>query len=154
MDIYRHSLSIPLLSEFLNCGKIKETLTLPPKEPLMSAPAGLYNIVADQGSTLSRIIYYKDPAKKPILFNGYKARMQVRPSVDSDTVILSLTTENGRIELGDTDGSIALYIPDTVMVGIPEGIYVYDLELIAPSADLFVYKILQGNFAVRSEVTR
>ncbi len=120
----------------------------------MSAPAGLYNIVADQGSTLSRIVYYKDPAKKPILFNGYTARMQVRPSVDSDTVILSLTTENGRIELGDTDGSIALYIDDVTMMSIPEGIYVYDLELVAPSSNLFVYKILQGNFAVRSEVTR
>lgn len=120
----------------------------------MSAPAGLYNIVADQGSTLSRIIYYKDPAKKPIKFNGYTARMQVRPSVDSDTVILSLTTENGRIELGATDGSISLYVDDATMITIPEGIYVYDLELIAPSADLFVYKILQGNFAVRSEVTR
>jgi len=120
----------------------------------MSAPAGLYNIVADQGSTLSRIIYYKDPAKKPILFSGYTARMQVRPSVDSDTVVLSLTTENGRIELGDTDGSIALYIDDVTMMSIPEGIYVYDLELVAPSSNLFVYKILQGNFAVRSEVTR
>lgn len=120
----------------------------------MSAPAGLYNIVADQGSTLSRIIYYKDPAKKPILFNGYKARMQVRPNYESSSVILELTTENGRIELGATDGSIALYVDDVTMITIPEGIYVYDLELIAPSADLFVYKILQGNFAVRSEVTR
>ncbi len=120
----------------------------------MSAPAGLYNIVADQGSTLSRIVYYKDPAKKPILFSGYTARMQVRPSYDSSNVILELTTENGGIELGQTDGSIALYVDDVVMVTIPEGIYVYDLELIAPSADLFVYKILQGNFAVRSEVTR
>lgn len=120
----------------------------------MSAPAGLYNIVADQGSTLSRIIYYKDPAKKPILFNGYTARMQVRPSFESSEIILELTTENNGIELGQTDGSIALYVDDSVMVTIPEGIYVYDIELIAPSAHLFVYKILQGNFAVRSEVTR
>lgn len=131
----------------------RDSKSLPERVP-MSAPAGLYNIVADQGSTLSRIIYYKDPAKKPIKFNGYTARMQVRPSIDSDTVILSLTTENGRIELGATDGSISLYVDDVTMISIPEGIYVYDLELIAPSADLFVYKILQGNFAVRSEVTR
>ena len=80
--------------------------------------------------------------------------MQVRPSVDSSNVILEMTTENGGIELGATDGSISLYAEDTIMIDIPEGIYVYDLELIAPSADLFVYKILQGNFAVRSEVTR
>jgi hypothetical protein len=120
----------------------------------MTSPAGLYNIVADQGSTLSRVIYYKDPAKKPILFNGYTARMQVRPTYASSSVILELTTENGGIELGATDGSIVLYVSDEVMVGIPEAIYVYDLEIVGPSADIFVYKILQGNFAVRSEVTR
>lgn len=120
----------------------------------MSTAAGLYNIVADQGSTLSRVIYYKDPAKKPILFNGYTARMQVRASYDSLDAILELTTENGGIELGASDGSIALFVDDVVMASIQEGIYVYDLELVAPSADLFVYKILQGNFAVRSEVTR
>jgi hypothetical protein len=120
----------------------------------MSAPAGQYNIVADQGSTLSRVIYYKDPAKVPIKFTGYTARMQVRPNQSSQTILLDLTTENGGIELGATDGSIALYVSDDDMILVPEGIYVYDLELVAPSADLFVYKILQGNFAVRSEVTR
>lgn len=119
----------------------------------MSAPAGQYNIVADQGSTLSRIIYYKDPANVPIKFGGYTARMQVRPSIASSTVLLELTTENGGIELGDTDGSIALYIDDTVMAGVPEGLYKYDFELIAPTSSLYVYKLLQGNFAVRSEVT-
>jgi hypothetical protein len=119
----------------------------------MSAPAGQYNIVADQGSTLSRVIYYRDPAKVPIKFTGYTARMQVRPSNTSEIILLEMTTENGGIELGATDGSIALYVDDVVMAGIPEGIYVYDLELLAPSADLYIYKILQGNFAVRSEVT-
>ncbi len=80
--------------------------------------------------------------------------MQVRPTYESSEVLLELTTENGGIELGDTDGSIELYISDDTMITVAEGIYVYDLELIAPSANLFVYKILQGNFAVRSEVTR
>jgi len=119
----------------------------------MSAPAGQYNLVADQGSTMTRVIYYKDPANKPIAFTGYKARMQVRPTVTSSTVTLELTTENGGIELGDTDGSIYLYVDDTITAQLNEGLYKYDLELIAPSEDLYVYKLLQGNFAVRSEVT-
>lgn len=119
----------------------------------MSAPAGQYNIVADQGSTFSRIIYYKDPANKPIKFGGYTARMQVRATEASSAVILELTTENGGIDLGDTDGSISLYIDDAVTAQLQEGIYRYDLELVAPTSDLYVYKLLQGNFAVRSEVT-
>ena len=80
--------------------------------------------------------------------------MQVRDNTPGEEILLELTTENGGIELGATDGSIALYVSDDIMITVPEGIYLYDLELVAPSADLFVYKILQGNFAVRSEVTR
>lgn len=119
----------------------------------MSAPAGLYNIVADQGSTLSRTILWKDPAKKPILLSGYTARMKVRPLSSSDA-ILSLTTENGGIALGDTNGQINIYVSDEVMATIPEGKYLYDLEMVAPSSNLYVYKLVQGNFVVRPEVTR
>lgn len=120
----------------------------------MSAPAGLYNIVADQGSTLSRTILWRDPAKKPILLNGYKARMKVRTTASSPEVILELTTENGRISLGATNGNIVLTVPDEVMASIPSDKYVYDLELLAPSSDIYIYKLLYGNFVVRPEVTR
>lgn len=120
----------------------------------MSAPAGLYNIVADQGSTLSRTVIWRDPAKKPILFAGYTARMKVRVAPPASTVILTLTTENGGITLGETNGQINLYVTDETMATIPEGKYLYDLELVAPSSNLYVYKILHGNFVVRPEVTR
>jgi hypothetical protein len=80
--------------------------------------------------------------------------MQVRPTVDSETVVLELTTENGGINLGATNGNINIYVPDEVMQTIAEDMYVYDLELVAPSSNLYVYKILYGNFVVRSEVTR
>jgi hypothetical protein len=119
----------------------------------MSAPAGLYNIVADQGSTFSRTVVWKDPAKKPILLRGYTARMKVR-AITGLNVLLELTTENGGISLGDTDGQINLYITDEVMETIPEGRHLYDLELVAPSSNKYVYKILRGNFVVRTEVTR
>lgn len=120
----------------------------------MSAPAGLFNLVADQGSTFSRTIVWRDPAKKPILLGGYTARMQIRPSTSSSTVIKQLTTENGGITLGATNGQIVLYISDEDMANIDEDKYVYDLELLGPTANTYVYKILYGNFVVRSEVTR
>lgn len=120
----------------------------------MSAPAGLFNLVADQGSTFSRTIVWRDPAKKPILLGGYTARMQIRPSTSSSTVIKQLTTENGGITLGASNGQIVLYISDEDMANIDEDKYVYDLELLGPTANTYVYKILYGNFVVRSEVTR
>jgi len=120
----------------------------------MSTPAGLYNIIADQGSTFSRTIVWRDPAKKPILMEGYKARMHVRTSVDATDTVLVLTTENGRIDLHRTNGNITLTVNDDVMAAIPEDKYIYDLELIGPTASLYVYKLLTGNFVVRAEVTR
>lgn len=113
----------------------------------------MYNIVANQGSTFARTIVWRDPAKKPILMEGYKARMQVRKTTDS-AVILELTTENGRISLHPTNGEISLVISDEVMMTISEDRYIYDLELIGPTETVYVYKLLQGNFVVRSEVTR
>lgn len=84
---------------------------------------------------------------------GYTARMKVRNPNTSD-VVLELTTENGRITLSRTNGQIVLNVPDSVMSNIPEGRYVYDLELVGPTADVYVYKLLNGNFVVRAEVTR
>jgi hypothetical protein len=120
----------------------------------MSTPAGLYNIIADQGSTFSRTIIWRDPAKKPILMEGYTARMHVRTSVDSTDTVLVLTTENGRISLHRTNGQITLTVDDDTMAAIPEDKYVYDLELLGPTKSLYVYKLLTGNFVVRAEVTR
>jgi hypothetical protein len=120
----------------------------------MSTPAGLYNIIADQGSTFSRTILWRDPAKKPILMQGYTARMHVRTSEDAANTVLVLTTENGRISLHSTNGNITLTIDDDTMATIPEDKYVYDLELLGPNATLYIYKLLRGNFVVRAEVTR
>jgi hypothetical protein len=120
----------------------------------MSTPAGLYNIIADQGSTFSRTIVWRYPAKKPILMEGYAARMHVRTSEDAAGTVLVLTTENGRINLHRTSGEITLTVDDDTMAAIPENKYVYDLELIGPTAALYVYKLLTGNFVVRAEVTR
>ena len=80
--------------------------------------------------------------------------MHVRSSVDSVDTVLELTTENGGITLHSTNGNITLFVSDDDMAEIPEDKYIYDLELIAPSSDLYVYKLLTGNFVVRAEVTR
>lgn len=78
--------------------------------------------------------------------------MKVRPS-NSSNAILSLTTENGGITLGLTNGQIKLYVSDEVMATIPEGKYLYDLEMVGSDPD-YVYKLVRGNFVVRPEVTR
>lgn len=118
----------------------------------MSCIAGTYDMVVDQGATLSRVITWKDPAKTPINVTGYTARMQVRPELASTTVTLELTTGNGRIALGGAAGTVTLTVSAADTTALVPGRYVYDLELVSGSG--IVYRLLMGNFVVRGEVTR
>lgn len=116
-------------------------------------PAGLYNIVADQGATFSRSITWKDSAKKVINITGYTARMHVRTTVEAPTTVLELTTQNNRIVITGASGNITLTVSAQDMANVISDKYVYDLEIIAPVSGV-VHRIIQGNFVVRPEVTR
>ena len=118
----------------------------------MTSPAGIYDIIADQGSTFSRRITWKDSTGTPINLTGYTAKMQVRETVDSSTVLLELSTTNSRITLGGAAGTIDLTASATVMTALAYGQFVYDLEL--TSAGGVVTRVVQGSFTVPGEVTR
>ena len=118
----------------------------------MAAPAGIYNIIADQGSTFTRQLTWEDSAGSAINLTGYTARMDVRTSIDAaGAATLSLTTGNGRIVLGGTAGTIALSAEGTATAAVAAGDYVYDLELVSGST---ITRLVQGTFTLRGEVTR
>lgn len=104
-----------------------------------------------QGATFSRVIRYKADGAN-VNLTGYTARMQIRPTAASATTTLSLTTENGRIALGGSAGTITLNISATDTAAITAGRYVYDLELV--SAGGIVTRLLQGIVTVSANVTR
>lgn len=116
-------------------------------------PAGLYNIIADQGATFSRTITWTDSARNPINVTGYTARMQVRATLESTQTVLELTTQNNRISLGGALGTVTLTVSAADMTNVSADKYVYDLELVAPTTGV-VNRLVQGNFVVRGEVTR
>ena len=118
----------------------------------MAAPAGIYNIIADQGSTFTRQLTWEDSAGSAINLTGYTARMDVRTSIDAaGAATLSLTPGNGRIVLGGTAGTIALSAEGTATAAVAAGDYVYDLELVSGST---ITRLVQGTFTLRGEVTR
>ena len=106
----------------------------------------------DQGATFSRAITWQDSQAVPVNLTGYTARMQVRDEVDSASAALSLTTENSRISLGGTAGTITLLVSATDTAAVAAGEYVYDLELVSGSGT--VTRLIQGCFTVDAEVTR
>jgi hypothetical protein len=111
---------------------------------------GTVTLTCPQGATYRRTLTWKI-GTYPVNVSGYSARMQVRESFDSQTYLVNLTSENG-ITLGGSLGTIVLYISDIDTSNIRAGVYVYDLEVIAPNGD--VTRLIQGNFNVTPEVTR
>lgn len=114
-------------------------------------PAATYDMILDQGSTFSNVIQITDSEETPLNLTGFTARMQVRPSVSSSTVLLELTNANSRITITAAEGKINLSVDATTTSGLTPGNYVYDLETVNGSV---VERILQGSFLIRAEVTR
>jgi hypothetical protein len=118
----------------------------------MQAP-GVLNITIYQGATWNLTLTWKtgDP---PTVVNltGYTARMHVRRKIGDNQITIALTTSNGRITLGGSNGTIALQITAADTTPLYAGDYVYDLELVAASG--YVTRLVQGRCAISGEVTR
>lgn len=88
----------------------------------------------------------------PVDLTGCSARMQVREKVPSPDVLLELTTDNGRIELGTTDGAITLKLTAVETAALAWRNGFYDLEIVHSNGK--VRRLLQGQVSVKPEVTR
>ncbi|MGH8443833.1 MAG: hypothetical protein ACREVL_01145 [Solimonas sp.] len=88
----------------------------------------------------------------PVDLDGYEAELQVRPFVESQDVLLSLSTTDGGIVLDNDLKTITLQLGavDSAALDWEEG--VYDLEL--RSAGGVVLPVAYGSVKVCPEVTR
>lgn len=124
--------------------------------------AGRYSFTIEQGATLNLELQYKDASGNPIDLTDYSGRMQIRPSVSSPTVYISLSSSlqpdgtglnfsgsNGMTP--PSSGSIGIYISadSSSMLNFDTGIY--DLEIASGS---FVSRILEGQVKLSLNVTR
>ena len=124
--------------------------------------AGKYSFVIEQGSTLNVEIQYKDGNGTPIDLTNYSGRMQLRSSIDSSTVLISLSSSlqadgtglnfsgsNGTTP--PTSGSIGIYISAASSSVLTFDNAVYDLEIVSGS---YVNRILEGQVQLSKNVTR
>jgi hypothetical protein len=124
--------------------------------------AGRYSFTIEQGSTLNLELQYKDANGNPIDLTNYSGQMQIRPSISSPTVYITLSSSlqadgtglnfsgsNGTTP--PTSGSIGVYISaaSSSMLNFDTG--VYDLEIASGS---FVSRILEGQVKLSLNVTR
>jgi hypothetical protein len=85
------------------------------------------------------------------LVAGWTAKAQVRPSVDSDTVLYEWSTVLGNAAIAD--GAVTLSVTPTVSSAWTWVRGAYDLE-VSNAAGTITYRIAQGKIRVLPEVTR
>ena len=126
--------------------------------------AGTYNMLAEQGSTLYRVISLEypdlanDPSGETYLkwdLDGYTARMQVRRLIEDTNYMIEITTENGGIDVEPSGeaGRIDLTMTAAQTAALDSD-GVYDLEIIDTGATGTVSKVIKGTFTLIPEVTR
>ena len=113
-------------------------------------PAGIYNFTCEQGSTFSRDIEVTNFDDTVRDLTGFTSRMQVRRDIEASSALVELTTENGRIQITPSTGTVGLTISAADTAALTQG-GIYDLELIGPTA--IVERLLQGNFNLDANVT-
>lgn len=114
-------------------------------------PAAKLNITVEQGTTFSKRLVWKDKNRRPINIVGWTARMHIRKTVSDPTVIMELSSFNGRILFPSAAlGTIELKLSPLETSSLQSG--VYDLEMVAPDGS--VTRLVEGKVLISLEVTR
>lgn len=129
--------------------------------------AGRYPLYIEQGASLDFEVQYLDSEGNPVDLTGYSARMQIRPSTDSSTVYVTLSSSlqpdgtglnmSGSHSLKPpTSGSIGVFISSCTSSLFTFNDAVYDLELFVPydGGCNYVTRLIQGPVRLSQEVTR
>jgi len=110
-----------------------------------------YSFLCEQGASFNEVVTWKNEAGAVIDNTGYTAQMQVRKEVN-DTPAVAMTTGNGKIVLGGSNGQIQLLLAASDTAALTPADYLYDLELVSPSG--VASRVLEGVFSVSVEITR
>lgn len=101
--------------------------------------AAVKNLIIEQKATFQKRLTYRDKSKKPINLTGFAAAMQIRDA--SGVLLADLSTENGKIVLGGTAGTIIVTISADETSLMTFATAYYDLKL---RQDLIETRLMQG----------
>lgn len=118
----------------------------------MTTRAATYNFVMEQGADFRKRVRWRVNGVLQNLTN-FTAAMQVRSTFDSPDVLLSLTTENGRLVLGGTGGYVDIIVPGALTRAQFFTDAVYDLFVYGPSL-VSSKRLLKGTLTLDPRVTR
>ena len=127
--------------------------------------AGKYSFTIEQGSTVDFEVVYSDSNSDPINLTSYTARMQIRPSIGSDTIHMTLSSSLGECGTGLNmsgssgttplaSGSIGVFISAASSSLLDFSEALYDLEIASGSGNCSVVtRILEGRIKLSKNIT-
>lgn len=133
------------MKEINNIGEDYHLSTLVPTAT--SVEINQVNSLAYTAYTSGGVIEFN----QPVSLSGFSARMQIRETVDSPTVIHEATTQNSQIVLDNTTKTIQITMLANVTQNFTFSTAVYSLELYNGNN---VIPFINGNLTLVQEVTR
>jgi hypothetical protein len=130
--------------------------------------AGNYDFTIEQGATVDFAVQYKDSGSNPIDLSGYQARMQLRPTLGSSTIYITLSSSLGPCGTGlnlsgsggqsastpPSSGSIGVFISAMSSSQLTFTSALYDLEIASGSGNCAVVtRLLEGVVTLSKNVT-
>ena len=123
--------------------------------------AARYSFIVEQGATTNIQLKWEDE-NGVIDLSGYSGRMQIRPTVDSETVYLTLSSsldvDGTGLNMSGSDGetavqsgSIGIYISAAQYAELNFDTAYYDLEMMSGNE---VTRLLEGQVKLSKNVTR
>lgn len=123
--------------------------------------AARYSFIVEQGATTNIQLKWQDESGS-IDLSGYSAKMQIRPTVDSSTVYLTLSSsldvDGTGLNMSGSDGetavqsgSIGIYISAAQSSQLNFDTAYYDLEMMNGNE---VTRLLEGQVKLSKNVTR
>lgn len=127
-----------------------------------------YSFIVNQGATFTERYEFFGTGGTPLDFNGYEARMHIRPAIDSSTVYcrlsssfdsdgtgISLTPKSASLTLPKSSGSLSIFISAASSSAFTWQEAYYDIEIYSGSgATEYVYRLLEGKVKNSRNVTR
>ena len=105
--------------------------------------------VIEKNAGFSKVLIFKDKNSRPVNLTGYAANMQIR--TNDGALQVDMSTANGRITIGGTDGSVTLSIPASITSTLNFVTAAYDLLLTPAGGQPF--RLLEGRISLSPGVT-
>ncbi len=117
-----------------------------------STRAAKADLIINQGSTLEHVVSVQNSNGTAFDLTGYTVALKARPTVESSTVLIDLSTANGKIVVSGLAGQITLNMTNAETSALTWRTGYYDMEITNSGGK--VTRLISGIVTVFPEVTR